>query len=317
MDIVHYSVLKEEVYNYLKPEASDRLMIDCTLGEGGHSEFFLGKCDWLNIVGLDADKNIQAVARERLAPFGDRVRLYNQWFNVFFKQYPLGDERPDLILFDLGISVFHYEKSGRGFSFLHDEPLDMRLSAELELSAADIVNEYPEVEIANLIYEFGEERLSRRFARAIVAERKLGRIETTGQLAELIKKASPADYRHGRIHPATRTFQALRIAVNGELARLDAALANALRVLKPGGRMGVITFHSLEDRIVKQFFKSMNKTCICPPEQPICNCNGRKIVKILTKKPVIPTIEEVRENAPSRSSKLRVVEKISDEEFSI
>ncbi|HAK46705.1 MAG TPA: 16S rRNA (cytosine(1402)-N(4))-methyltransferase [Spirochaeta sp.] len=315
MDIVHYSVLKEEVYSYLKPEADDRLMVDCTLGEGGHSELFLSRCPWLNLIGLDADKKIMSVAEKRLEPFKDRVRLYNQWFNTFFRQYPLGDERPDLILFDLGISIFHYEKSGRGFSFLRDEPLDMRLSSELELSAADIVNEYPESEIADLIYQFGEERYSRRFAKAIINERKESRIETTSRLAEIIRKASPPDYRHGRIHPATRSFQALRIAVNGELARLDSVLANALRKLKPGGRMGVITFHSLEDRMVKHFFRSMNKACICPPEQPICNCNGRKIVDILTKKPVIPTAQEIAENAPSRSSKLRVVKKISDEEF--
>ncbi|MDC7228552.1 MAG: 16S rRNA (cytosine(1402)-N(4))-methyltransferase RsmH [Spirochaetales bacterium] len=315
MDIVHYSVLKEEVYSYLKPSQDDKLMIDCTLGEGGHSELFLSRCPWLNLVGLDADSKIMTVAEKRLESYGSRVRLFNQWFNMFFKQYPLGDERPDLILFDLGISIFHYEKSGRGFSFLRDEPLDMRLAPELEISAADIVNEYPESEIADLIYQFGEERYSRRFARAIISERKTARIETTDKLAALIKSASPPDYRRGRIHPATRTFQALRIAVNGELARLDSVLANALRILKPGGRMGVITFHSLEDRMVKHFFKDMNKACICPPEQPICNCNGRKIVEILTKKPVIPTEQEISMNAPSRSSKLRVVKKISDEEF--
>ena len=315
MDIVHYSVMKEEVYSFLEPGAEDKLMIDCTLGEGGHSELFLSRCPWINIVGLDADEKVQAVAKERLKPFGDRVRLYNQWFNLFFKQYPLGDERPDLILFDLGISVFHYEKSGRGFSFMRDEPLDMRLSSDLEISAADIINEYPESEIADLIYQFGEERYSRRFARAVVAERKNGRIETTAKLAEVLSKASPPEYRRGRIHPATRSFQALRIAVNGELARLDSVLANAVRALKPGGRMGVISFHSLEDRRVKHFFKSLNKTCICPPEQPICNCSGRKIVEVLTKRPVTPSEQEVRENSPSRSSKLRVVKKISDEEF--
>ncbi len=315
MDIAHYSVLKEEVYSYLEPKKDEKLLVDCTQGEGGHSELFLSRCPWINVAGLDADENIMAVAKQRLEPFGGRVRFFNQWFNQFFKQYPLGDERPDLILFDLGISIFHYEKSGRGFSFLRDEPLDMRLSPELEISAADIINEYPENEIADLIYQFGEERLSRRFARAVVAERKNGRIETTVQLAEVIFKSSPADYRHGRIHPATRTFQALRIAVNGELARLDSVLANALRVLKPGGRMGVITFHSLEDRKVKHFFRDMNKACICPPEQPICNCNGRKIVEIITKKPVVPAEREVKDNPPSRSSKLRVVKKISDEEF--
>ena len=231
MDIAHYSVLKEEVYSYLEPGKDDRLFIDCTQGEGGHSELFLSRCPWINVVGIDADEAIMNVAKKRLEPFSGRVRFFNEWFNTFFRQYPLGDERPDLILFDLGISIFHYEKSGRGFSFLRDEPLDMRLSAGLELSAADIVNEYPENEIADLIYQLGEERLSRRFAKAIVTARKNNRIETTAELAEIIIKASPAEYRHGRIHPATRSFQALRIAVNGELARLDSVLANALTVL--------------------------------------------------------------------------------------
>ncbi|MBI9105111.1 MAG: 16S rRNA (cytosine(1402)-N(4))-methyltransferase RsmH [Spirochaetales bacterium] len=317
MDIVHYSVLKEEVYSYLEPGEDDSLLIDCTLGEGGHTEMFLSRCPHLNTIGLDADEKIMDVAKQRLAVYEGRARFYNQWFNGFFRQYPLGDERPDLILFDLGISIFHYEKSGRGFSFLRDEPLDMRLSADLEISAADIVNNYPESEIADLIFQFGEERYSRRFARAIVEDRKKVPFETTVQLAGLIKRVSPPDYRRGRIHPATKTFQALRIAVNGELARLDSVLLNALQILRPGGRMGVITFHSLEDRIVKHFFKSLNKTCICPPEQPICNCKGRKIVDILTKKPVIPTEQERSENPPSRSAKLRVVRKISDEEFRI
>ncbi len=315
MDIAHYSVLKEEVYSYLEPDEEDRLLIDCTQGEGGHSELFLSRCPWINVAGLDADKNIMSVAKKRLEPYGGRVRFFNQWFNLFFDRYPLGDERPGLILFDLGISIFHYEKSGRGFSFLKDEPLDMRLSAELEISAADIVNEYPENKLADLIFQFGEERLSRRFAKAIVLHRKSEKIETTGQLAEIIFQASPGDYRHGRIHPATRSFQALRIAVNGELARLDSVLGKALKILRPGGRLGVITFHSLEDRRVKHFFRDMNKTCICPPEQPICNCEGRKVVDIITKKPVVASESELEINPPSRSAKLRVVKKIADEEF--
>ena len=144
MDIVHRSVMEEEVFSYLKPEADDKLLIDCTLGEGGHTELFLSRCPWLKAVGLDADSEIMKVAEGRLSEYGGRVRFFNQWFNLFFKQYPLGDERPDLILFDLGISIFHYEKSGRGFSFMKDEPLDMRLSPDLEISAADMVNNYPE-----------------------------------------------------------------------------------------------------------------------------------------------------------------------------
>ncbi len=314
MDIVHYSVLKEEVLSLLVPARPDMLLVDCTLGEGGHSEAFLEKYPALKVVGLDADSTIMDVARKRLSSYGDRIRFYNTWFNLFFRDYPLGGERPGLILFDLGISVYHYEKSGRGFSFRKDEILDMRLEKDLEITAMDIVNNYPEEELADLIYKYGEERYSRRIARAIIRERKNGLIETTGQLADVIWSSVPPDYRHGRIHPGTRTFQALRIAVNGELARLESALENALKLLEPGGRMAVISFHSLEDRIVKRFFQEKNKACTCPPEWPVCKCGGRRIVNILTKKPVRPTEEETKKNPPSRSSRMRVVEKLEDEE---
>jgi len=314
MDIVHRSVLKEEVLEFLVPPVSGGLLIDCTLGEGGHSEAFLKRYPDLKVVGLDADSRIMEVAKERLAVFGDRVRFFNTWFNLFFREYPLGGERPDLILFDLGISVFHYEKSGRGFSFRKDEILDMRLEPGLEITAMDIVNSYPQEELADLIYKYGEEKYSRRIARAIVRARSKGAVETSGQLAEIIWDSVPPDYRHGRIHPGTRTFQALRIAVNGELARLESVLGNALNLLKAGGRMGVISFHSLEDRIVKRFFQEKNKSCTCPDEWPICKCGGRRIVNILTKKPVRPGDEEVGENSPSRSARLRVIEKIEDEE---
>ncbi len=314
MDIVHYSVLKEEVLQLLVPAKPDALLIDCTLGEGGHSESFLNKYPDLKVVGLDADSAIMGVAKKRLSVFNGRVRYFNTWFNLFFRDYPLGGERPGLILFDLGISVYHYEKSGRGFSFRKDEELDMRLEPELEITAMDIVNSYPEDELADLIYRFGEERYSRRIAKAVVRERKEDPIRTTGRLADIIKKSVPPDYRYGRIHPGTRTFQALRIAVNGELARLESALGNALKFLEPGGRMGIISFHSLEDRIVKRFFQEKNKACTCPPEWPVCRCGGRRIVNILTRKPVRPTEEETESNPPSRSARLRVVEKLEDEE---
>ncbi len=314
MDIIHYSVLNREVIEYLTPKTGKGLLIDCTLGEGGHSELFLSENPDLKIVGLDADSEIQRVARERLSAYGSRVRFFNEWFNRFFMNYPLGDERPDSVLFDLGISVYHYEKGGRGFSFKKDEVLDMRLGGELEISAADIINDYPEEELADLFYNYGEERYSRRIARAIVQERRKAPVSTTGRLEEIIWKAVPADYRHGRIHPGTRSFQALRIVVNGELARLESALDHSLRVLKPGGRIGVISFHSLEDRIVKRFFKEKNKTCTCPPEQPICNCGGEKVLDILTRKPLRPTEAEKLDNKPSRSARFRVAEKLRDEE---
>ena len=315
MDISHRSVLKNEVLDLLAPGGDGELLIDCTLGEGGHSESFLSSFPDLKVVGLDADENIQAIAKKRLESYGERIRFFNVWFNTFFREYPLGDERPDSILFDLGISVYHYEKSGRGFSFSKDELLDMRLEPGLEISAADIVNNYPEEELADLIYEFGEERYSRRIARAVLKARSTETIVTTKQFADIIWHSVPANYRYGRLHPGTRTFQALRIAVNGELARLQSALPGALAALKPGGRMGVISFHSLEDRIVKHYFREKNKSCTCPSEWPICKCGGQRVLRILTRKVIIPTESEIKENPPSRSAKFRVVEKLIDEEL--
>jgi 16S rRNA (cytosine1402-N4)-methyltransferase len=314
LDIVHTPVLLEECLSYLAPRADNELMVDATLGEGGHSFAFLSRFPTLRIVGVDADPAIQSVARERLAPFGDRIHFYNGWSHDFFADLPADIKRPDTVLIDLGISLFHYEKSGRGFSFRKDEPLDMRIDPSSPLSAADIVATYGEKDIADLIYNFAEERLSRRIARAIVAARSVGRIETTAALASIVESAVPAAYRRGPIHPATRTFQALRIAVNGELDRLLELLDAALRSLESGGRLGVITFHSLEDRIVKNFFREKNKDCTCPPEAPICTCEGRRTVTILTRKAVGPTDEEARRNPPSRSAKLRVVEKVLDED---
>jgi 16S rRNA (cytosine1402-N4)-methyltransferase len=215
-------------------------------------------------------------------------------------------------LFDLGISTFHHVKSGRGFSFRKDEPLDMRLDKTLEISAFDIVNRYSKDKLAGIIYENGEERYSRQIAEAIVKARKISTIETSKKLADIVWDSVPAGYRHGRIHPATKTFQALRIAVNRELERLKDALEYAVSALKVGGRLGVISFHSLEDKIVKRSFKEMAGKCICPPNIASCVCRRVEIVKILTPKPVVPDYEEIKKNAPSRSSKLRVVEKVND-----
>ncbi|MBP5284167.1 MAG: 16S rRNA (cytosine(1402)-N(4))-methyltransferase RsmH, partial [Treponema sp.] len=261
---------------------------------------------------LDADCTIQAKAKERLACYGDRVSFFNGWFNDFYADYPADERKPDLILFDLGISVYHYEESGRGFSFRYDEPLDMRLNSNEGENAADIVNEMKEEELANLIYLYSDEKFSRRIARAIVQARSGGKIVSSKQLAEIIWNAVPGNYRYGQIHPATRTFQSLRIAVNSELRRLPSALHSAFNVLKTGGKMGVITFHSLEDRIVKNYFKNLGKRCVCPPEQAVCTCGGEPCAEILTRKPVCPTDEEIKTNSPSRSAKLRVVRKIRD-----
>ena len=316
MEIVHTPVLLNECLEWLSPVGEpyekNALMVDSTLGEGGHTFNFLSKYKNLSVIGLDADPVIQAKAKERLSSFGERVHFYNGWFNDFYKNYPAEYNKPDLILFDLGISVFHYEKSQRGFSFRYDESLDMRLSPLSENSASDLVNNLEEEKLADLIYLYGEEKLSRRIAKAIVEARAGGKIESSKALAEIIWNAVPANYRYGSIHPATRTFQALRIAVNSELKRLPQALFDAFQDLNAGGKMGVITFHSLEDRIVKNFFKNLGKQCVCPPEVAVCRCGGKQCAEILTRKPVCPTEQEVKVNSPSRSAKLRVIRKICD-----
>ncbi|MBR1535767.1 MAG: 16S rRNA (cytosine(1402)-N(4))-methyltransferase RsmH [Treponema sp.] len=314
MEIVHTPVLLEECLAYLSPVGEtyekSAFMIDSTLGEGGHSNAFLSKFPNLRILGLDRDKTIQSRARERLSVYGDRMDFYNGWFNEFYASYPEDKEKPNLSLFDLGISVYHYEKSGRGFSFRYDEKLDMRLNSEEGESAADIVNNWREENLANMIYLYSDEKFSRRIARAICEARSSGKIESSKQLADIIYNAVPSNYKHGPIHPATRTFQALRIAVNSELKRLPEALHDAFNVLEVGGKMGVITFHSLEDRIVKNYFRNLGKKCVCPAQQAKCTCGGRECAEILTRKPVEPTSEEIKSNSPSRSAKLRVVRKL-------
>ena len=295
MEIVHYPVLHEEVLANLPIKDGDSLMIDCTTGEGGHTSLFLSRYPDLKVIGLDRDRVIQQKAIERLRPFGSRFTPVLSSFDDYLES--AAPDIADAILFDLGISMFHYVESERGFSFRRDEKLDMRLNPEEGISAADIVNGYQEEALADVIYRYGEERYSRRIARAIVARRQEKAIERSAELAEIIAGAVPREYRYGRIHPATRTFQALRIEVNGELSRIEPALRSAIRVLRKGGRRGVITFHSLEDRSVKWFFKDEA-------------AKDDAAIRIITRKPIIPSEEEEEENAPSRSAKLRVIEKI-------
>lgn len=318
MEIVHTPVLLRECLDFLSPVGEpyekNAFMIDSTLGEGGHTNAFLSKYPELKICGVDADSVIQQRAKERLSCFGDRIRFFNGWFNDFYSSYPAEMPKPDLILFDLGISVFHYEKSNRGFSFRYDETLDMRLNENGTLSAFDIVNSYSEKDLADLIFLYGEEKLSRRIASAIVEARSVSEISSSKSLAEIIYNCVPEKYRHGAIHPATRTFQALRIAANDELGHLPKALFDAFNCLNVGGKMGVITFHSLEDRIVKNFFRNLGKECVCPPEFAECRCGGKPCAEILTRKPVCPGEEEIKVNSPSRSAKLRVVRKLKNAE---
>jgi len=313
MEVLHTPVLLEETVKYLSPRESGELMIDATLGEGGHSYAFLNQFPQLKILGVDADPEILKIARERLECFGERFQFYNGWSHDFFAEYPGNYKRPDTILFDLGVSLYHYEKSGRGFSFRYDEKLDMRIDNSSGISAAQLIERLSEKDLADLIYANGEERYSRRIARAISEAKSGAMLTSSAVLAELVEKSVPPAYRHGPIHPATRTFQALRIAVNGELSRLPDLLEAAFRVLEPGGRMGVISFHSLEDRIVKNFFREKNMDCICPQQSPICKCGGQRALAILTKKGVSAGEEEIRKNPPSRSARFRAAEKILDE----
>jgi 16S rRNA (cytosine1402-N4)-methyltransferase len=312
IEAVHTPVLLEETMALLGPRHGGELMVDATLGEGGHSYAFLSRFPDLRILGIDADREIQAVAKERLQGFGGRVSFYTGWSQDFFTAP--GADKPDTILMDLGVSRYHYEKGERGFSFMKDEPLDMRIDTTRGQSAAELITRLPEKELADLLYRNAEERYSRRIARSITRVR--GTIGGSAALARLVVDALPPGLRHRPVHPATRTFQALRIAVNHELEGLPGLLDAALGSLGPGGRMGVISFHSLEDRIVKRFFRDRAASCTSIGETPICRkgekepgLNGQR-VNILTKKGLSPGEEEVRANPASRSARLRVVEKI-------
>jgi 16S rRNA (cytosine1402-N4)-methyltransferase len=289
-------------------------MIDATLGEGGHTALFSLRFPDLRIIGIDADRAIQEVAKERLREFGDRIQYYSGWAQDFFAEFPRDMERPDAILIDLGVSFYHYERSGRGFSFRKDEELDMRIDTGRGFSAAELLKRIPERDLADLLYKNAEERYSRRIARGIAAARSGGALTGSAALAEIVERSVPPFYRHGKAHAATRTFQALRIAVNGELDRLRELLEGAVKVLAVQGRLGVISFNSLEDRIVKNFFREKSGGSTSSPDAPICESRGGRVLKVLTGKPVVPAYEEVRNNPPSRSAKLRAAEKILDED---
>ena len=313
MEAVHTPVLLEETIKYLAPRKAGELMVDATVGEGGHSNAFLSQFPELKLIGVDADPDILEIAVKRLKRFGERVKFYSGWSHDFFTEYPAEYKRPDTILLDLGVSLYHYEKSGRGFSFRYDEKLDMRIDCSSGISAAELIARFSEKDLADLLYANGGERYSRRIAKAISEAKANGAIGSSAVLAEIVESAVPQEYRNGPMHPATKTFQALRIAVNGELSGLPDLLRAAFRILEPGGRMGVISFHSLEDRIVKVFFREKNRDCICPPDAPICKCGGQRELTILTGKGIKPGEEEIRKNPSSRSARFRAVEKILDE----
>ncbi len=329
MEAVHVPVMLDEVLSFLVPPREDALMVDCTLGEGGHAAAFLSRYPRLLYTGLDADPRIQAKARERLAPYAPRVEFrlgyYDELLTALAGEVEEAEStasasapapearkgrRPDLVLFDLGISMHHYLEAGRGFGFNKDEALDMRLSPDAPRGAADLVNHEREEELARIIFEYGEERYSRRIARAIVEARKAGGIATSGRLADVVAGAVPPAYRHGRIHAATRTFQALRIAVNDELGRAERAIRRAASLLAPGGVVAVISFHSLEDRIAKNVLRELAGRSTRAPDEPIGKEPDEAILELLTKKPLEPTAEEAARNPASRSAKLRAARRI-------
>jgi 16S rRNA (cytosine1402-N4)-methyltransferase len=305
----HVPVLLEAVLELLAPPEGESCLVDATVGEGGHAEAFLSRFPLLRVVGVDKDGEILARAEARLASFGDRVRLVRSGFADFFER-ELGALRPQRILMDLGVSMFHFERSGRGFSFRAEEPLDMRLDSAAGGTVAELLQAVEQAELERLLRDNGEEPQARRIAAAIVRHRdREGPITRSAQLARIVAGALPPEARRGRTHPATRTFQALRIAVNDELGELARALPAAFRGLSGGGRMGVIAFHSLEDRLVKRFFRERARACTCPPEWPICQCGGKSELELLTRKPVSAGEEERRANPASRGARLRVVEK--------
>ena len=312
MEVIHTPALLEETIHYLGPRAQGELMIDATMGEGGHSAAFLERFPALKIAGVDADGEIQARARERLSSYSGRITYYKCWANEFFSNYPAELPFPDTILFDLGISLYHYEEARRGFSFMRDEFLDMRIDTSRGKTAADLIASLSEKDFANLLYYNADERYSRRIASAVQKAKKMSPITGTAALAELVFASVPGSYRRSPIHPATKTFQALRMAVNNEGEKLPLMLENALQKLKIGGRMGVISFHSGEDRKVKHFFREKSRDCTSRQDTPMYRSEGIGFVNILTRKPVSAGYEECRNNPPSRSAKFRAAEKIGE-----
>ena len=305
---MHIPVLFEQTMNWLQPRSGGRY-IDATLGGAGHAAGILERSAPTGLLlGLDADPEAIARAESALAPFGNRAILVHSNFREMGRvaeQHGFGPA--DGILLDLGLSSYQLDHVERGFSFQHDAPLDMRFDPGQEVAARDLVNNLDQDELADILWSYGDERRSRRIARAIVAARP---IESTLQLAELVRRAYRSYRSRTRIHPATRVFQALRMAVNDELGALQEGIEAALALLAPGARLAVIAFHSGEDRVVKQFMRREGRDCICPPEAPICVCGHKAQLDILTRKPIRPSDMEIERNPRSRSARLRVAERL-------
>lgn len=320
-DELHNPVLLEEIIEWLQPERGG-MFVDCTVGAGGHSHAILAASPDTRVVGIDQDPDALAAARARLAVFEQRVQLFHSNFErVTSILDEAGLSEPQGILADLGVSSLQLDRGDRGFSFAADASLDMRMDQSREGTAADLVNQLPESELADLIFEFGEERGARKIARRIVRDRDREAITTTRQLADIVVRALNIRGRW-RIHPATRTFQALRIAVNDELGAIERFVPAAISALSKAGRLAIISFHSLEDRIVKRSFLRESGRCLCEPsisvarrdaavDEIICeHCGARKRINVLTRRPIRPGPDEMRRNPRSRSALLRVCERL-------
>lgn len=313
VETIHESVLVNEVVEQLQPTNNGRYF-DGTVGLGGHAAAILRACSPDGrLLGVDLDLEALSLAKEKLGEFNDRFTLVHEDFvnlDVILKRHSLNDV--DGVLFDLGVSSLQLDTPTRGFSFARSGPLDMRMNPNHPLSAEEVVNSSSEEKLAEIFWNYGEERNARSVARRIVQSRRTQPVTTTLQLAAIVEDAIPPKARRSRIHNATRVFQALRIYVNDELKRLQLGLDCAVEALAPGGRICVISFHSLEDRIVKQQFQRLSCDCVCPPKLPICVCRHQASLHILTKRPITPRIDEIQKNPRSRSAKLRAAMKICE-----
>ncbi|MFA9408995.1 MAG: 16S rRNA (cytosine(1402)-N(4))-methyltransferase RsmH [Candidatus Dadabacteria bacterium] len=307
----HIPVMTEEVLDNLITR-EDGLYVDATLGLGGHTKAILDYTNYQSrIIGLDVDEEAIAIASNNLPKYKSNVVFRNSNFSEIDRVLlDLEIEEVDGIVADLGMSSFQLDSSQRGFSFIRDERLDMRMDARLRFTAFDLVNEMSVDEISKVLKVYGEERWSRRIAKRIVQTREDKPISTSAELANLVYEAIPRKFHPARIHPATKTFQAFRIAVNHELDNIEEFIGKAIPLLKTGGRLVIISFHSLEDRIVKNLFQNLHSPCICPPDLPMCGCGKKSEINIITRSPLIPSEEEVMNNPRSRSAKMRVGEKL-------
>ncbi len=311
-DFEHIPVLLKETLEYLDPRKGG-VYIDGTLGGAGHSVEIAKKIiPGGVIIGIDQDINAINAAKKRLDVYGENViAVHGNFKNLKAIANEKGFEKVDGVLLDVGVSSHQIDEGERGFSYMHDGPLDMRMDMGSNWDASDIVNNSSEQELTKILRDYGEEKWAARIASFIVSERKKGRINTTFELTDIIKMAIPAAVRRDGGHPAKRTFQALRIAVNDELEVLKQAIKSAADILRPGGRLVVITFHSLEDRIVKTQFNNMEKPCTCPPQLPVCVCGREPILRVLTRKPITAGEEELSANIRAKSAKLRAAERVS------